>query len=70
MKARQLLTAIALMTTMVMNTNAQEHQTYSGVFGKENGGTATYSYYEGQNGKRMFDDGLKFEFLGIKGYVY
>ena len=43
MKAKQLFTAFALMTTMVMNANAQEHKTYLGVFGKENGGTATYS---------------------------
>ena len=46
MKTKQLFTAFALMMqAMVMNVNAQEHKTYSGVFGKENGGTATYSYY-------------------------
>ena len=61
MKTKRLFTAFALMTTMVMNANAQEHKTYSGVFGKENGGTATYSYYEGQDGKRMFDGKYTFK---------
>jgi hypothetical protein len=61
MKTKRLFTAFALMTTMVMNANAQEHKTYSGVFGKENGGTATYSYYERQDGKRMFDGKYTFK---------
>ena len=47
-----------LMTTMVFNVNAQEHKTYSGVFGKDNAGTATYSYYTGDDGRRMFDGNM------------
>ena len=55
MKTKRLFTACALMAMMVMNANAQEHKTYSGPFGKDNGGTATYSYYTGEDGRRLFD---------------
>ena len=54
MKARHMLTVIMLMA-MAAGLNAQEHKTYTGQFGRENGGTATYSYYEGADGRRMFD---------------
>jgi hypothetical protein len=53
MKTRNMIAAMLLV--MTMGANAQEHQTYSGQFGKNNAGTATYSYYTGEDGRRMFD---------------
>lgn len=61
METKRLFTAFALMTTLVQKANAQEHKTYSGVFGEGNSGTATYSYYEGVDGKRMFDGEYTFK---------
>jgi len=93
--------AVAVFAAIALTVNAQhEHQTYSGPFGHNNAGIATYSYYTGDDGRRMFDgkytrllersydfkempirsgiegqrlrfkfeDGLKYGFLGIKGY--
>ena len=54
MKTKRLLMA-TLMLAVVINVKAQEHKTYSGAFGYENGGTATYSYYEDEDGQRKFD---------------
>ena len=50
---RSLVVTMLLFTTMA--TCAQEHQTYNGPFGHNNAGTATYSYYTGDDGRRMFD---------------
>lgn len=55
MKTKQIFAATLMAMAMVMNTNAQEHKTYSGEFGQGVGGTATYSYYEGADGQRVFD---------------
>ena len=55
MKTKRLFMAALMVLAMVMNARAQEHKTYSGAFGTENDGTATYSYYEGEDGRRMFD---------------
>jgi hypothetical protein len=42
MKTKLWMTALMMMASAVV-ANAQEHQTYSGTFGKGDGGTATYS---------------------------
>ena len=100
--------AVAVFAAIALTVNAQhEHQTYSGPFGHNNAGIATYSYYtgdrssitttnypnemlkgitrllersydfkempirsgiEGQRLRFKFEDGLKYGFLGIKGY--
>lgn len=44
-----------LVASVVTTASAQERKTYSGQFGKNNEGTATYSYYENADGRRMFD---------------
>jgi hypothetical protein len=48
--------AVAVFAAIALTVNAQhEHQTYNGPFGRGNSGTATYSYYTGDDGRRMFD---------------
>ena len=47
--------AVAVFSVIALAAGAQEHQTYNGPFGRDNAGTATYSYYTGDDGKRMFD---------------
>ena len=47
---------VAVFAAIALTVNAQhEHQTYNGPFGRDNAGTATYSYYTGDDGRRMFD---------------
>lgn len=47
---------VAVFAAIALTVNAQqEHQTYNGPFGRGNAGTATYSYYTGDDGRRMFD---------------
>ena len=60
MKTKLWMTALMLMASASW-ANAQEHQTYSGTFGKGDGGTATYSYYEGEDGQRVFDGKYTFK---------
>ena len=48
--------AVAVFAAIALTVNAQhEHQTYNGPFGHNNAGIATYSYYTGDDGRRMFD---------------
>ena len=48
--------AVAVFAAIALTVNAQhEHQTYNDPFGRGNSGTATYSYYTDDDGKRMFD---------------
>ena len=52
---KTLLSTMMLVASVVTTASAQEHKTYSGQFGSKNEGTATYSYYENADGRRMFD---------------
>ncbi len=47
--------AVVAFSVIAQAAGAQEHQTYNGPFGNDNAGTATYSYYTGDDGRRMFD---------------
>ena len=39
--------AVVVFAVIALAAGAQEHQTYNGPFGRDNAGTATYSYYTG-----------------------
>ena len=60
MKTKLWMTTLMLMASAVV-ANAQEHQTYSGTFGKGDGGTATYFYYESEDGQRVFEGKYTFK---------
>ena len=47
--------AVAVFSVIALAAGAQERQTYNGPFGHNNAGIATYSYYTGDDGRRMFD---------------
>lgn len=53
--------AVALLSAAALAVNAQEQQTYSGEFGRNNEGTATYTYYTNSEGRRMFDGKYSFK---------